>query len=158
VFTSWPARAAVRDRSAGADVGAIYVNSVCTHSEVLDGVSPHAGFSCRELSDANGVGFLRIAADNQQALDAAVHDEQSIGRVLSGFQLLSEGPVVDALPNAVRTAPLWLAALFAFIAWLPRLRPRRRAPAPPERDDGPAAGPVTATRSAGRDQVASAAP
>ena len=128
VFVSWPTRAESKGTIAGVDISAVYAETVCEHTAALDRTSANAEFYCRALRDANGVGDVRIAAGDRQQLDQAVHDEQSIGNVLSGFQLLSNGPVIDALPNAVRTAPVWLAALFAFVVWIPRLRPRPRAP------------------------------
>lgn len=131
VFVSWPTRAEAKSGVAGVDVSSVYAESVCEHTAALDRMSADAHFYCRDVRDANGVGIVRIAARNQQELDQAVHDEQSISSVLPDFQLLSKGPVVDALPNAVRTAPVWLAALFAFVVWLPRLRPRPRAPIRP---------------------------
>jgi hypothetical protein len=130
VFFSWPTRAEAEGGIAGVDNSSVYAESVCEHTAVLEQTSPNAQFYCRQLREANGVGLLRIAASNPQQLDQAVHDEQSIGNVLPSFQLLSRGPVIDALPTAVQTAPLWLAAVLAFIVWVPRLRPRPRPRAP----------------------------
>ena len=125
VFTTWPATAEAVEGGSGFHVGAVYVNSVCDHSTALD-ASTNAEFSCREVPNSSGAGLLRIAAPNDRGLEQAAQDEQSIGKVLSGFELLSAGPVVDALPNGVRTAPIWLAALLAFVMWSPALRPRAR--------------------------------
>jgi hypothetical protein len=129
VFTTWPAKAEASDQGSGFHIGAVYVNSVCEHSAALDGASTDAQIDCRGVRDSSGAGLLRISARNDRALEQAATNEQSIGKVLSGFELLSAGPVIDALPTPVRTAPIWLAALFAFVAWIPRLRPRPRTPA-----------------------------
>jgi hypothetical protein len=125
VFTSWPALAEAVDQGSGFHIGAVYVNSVCEHSAVL--ASGSAAFDCREVDQASGVGVLRIAASSRDALDEAVRNEDAIGHVLSGFELLPVGPAHRALPNWVRTAPLWLAALLGLIVSVPRLRPRVRA-------------------------------
>ncbi|MEY2430625.1 MAG: hypothetical protein QOC92_350 [Acidimicrobiaceae bacterium] len=124
VFTSWPALAEAVDLGSGFHIGAVYVNSVCEHSAAL--ASSGAAFDCRGVKQSSGVGVLRIAAGTRTALDDAVHNEMAIGRVLSGFELLPVGPVRDALPNWVRTAPLWLAALLGFVLSVPRLRPLPR--------------------------------
>ena len=128
VFTTWPTTAEATDQGSGFHIGEVYVNSVCEHSAVLDDTSSTAQFDCREVRGSSGAGLVRISARNDRDLEQAARDELSIGNVLSGFQLLSSGPVIDALPTPVRTAPIWLAALFAFVVWAPRLRPRTRAP------------------------------
>ena len=56
----------------------------------------------------------QVARQIHDEAEAALSSVPGIGKVLSGFELLSAGPVINALPTPVRTAPIWLATLFAF--------------------------------------------
>lgn len=139
---AWPTHVAITtgfrtlsaDREAGfydpISTGRVLVRTVCGVAAAVP--APDASVSCRLREPAAGAGVLRVAAPEadraRELVETIVRTTRERTRV-TGLRLDPQGPPVEGVPTAVRTAPVSLglaALLLALLAPGQRRQPGSR--------------------------------
>jgi len=128
VVEAWPVAAIAPSPSSGYNVGKVYAHTVCgiiaNRRVQLAGVAT----TCRWSTGTPGVVNLRVSVQAGHDAARAVRALTSDLPFLSGLKVAPAGRPVRAIPAALRTCPLWLAAALGLAYGAPLLRPRVRVP------------------------------
>jgi hypothetical protein len=128
VVEAWPVAAIAASPSSGYNVGKVYAHTVCGLVNNRQAQLRDVAATCRWSTGTPGAVNLRVTVpagrDAARAVRALTRDLP----FLSGLKVAPAGRPARAIPAALRTCPLWLAAAMGLAYGAPLLRPRVRAP------------------------------